>query len=109
MPEPTRRLEVEDQGDVTVVKFVDPRITDEQVIKAIGDQLFQLIDLGRHKQRLDFASVEIVASAMLGKLLSLHKKLKAVNGELVLCNLNEDLMDALETSRLVDFFQIDRG
>jgi len=99
---------VEDQGDLTVVKFVDPRIVDEVIIKAIGDQLFSLVeDLGRLKLRLDFTGVELLASAMLGKLVSLHKKTQAAGGQLTLCNLDPDIYEAFESSRLDKFFTIE--
>ena len=45
-----QRITFEDIGDVTVVKFVDKKILDEQNIQAIGDDLFKLVDeLGRRK------------------------------------------------------------
>ena len=39
MPPTQRRIESEEIGDVTVVRFVDRRILDEQNIQLIGDQL----------------------------------------------------------------------
>jgi anti-sigma B factor antagonist len=77
-PARRRRLEVEDIGDIAVVNFVDKKILDEQNIQMIGDDLFRLVDeLGRRKVLLNFGNVEFMSSAALGKLITLHRKLRA--------------------------------
>ena len=60
MSQPRRqRITFEDIGDVTVVRFIDKKILDEQNIQMIGDDLFKLVDeLGRKKLLLDFTTVE---------------------------------------------------
>ncbi|MCS7271622.1 MAG: STAS domain-containing protein, partial [Gemmataceae bacterium] len=89
-----RRLEVEDIGDIAVVNFVDKKILDEQNIQLIGDDLFRLVDeLGRRKLLLNFGNVEFMSSAALGKLITLHRKLQAVQGKLVLCNIAKDILE----------------
>ncbi len=68
-----RRIEVEDIGDVTVVRFVDRKIQDERNIDIIGEQLFSLVDeFGRRKLLLDFGNVESLSSAAVGKLITLN-------------------------------------
>jgi anti-sigma B factor antagonist len=102
-----RRLEVEDIGDVTVVKFVDRRILDEQNIQVIGDQLFSLVDeVGRRKVLLNFANVEFLSSAALGKFITLQKKLHAANGRLILCNIDPEIYEVFEITKLDKFFTI---
>jgi anti-sigma B factor antagonist len=108
-PPRRRRLEVEDIGDVTVVNFVDRRILDEQNIQVIGDQLFSLVDeVGRRKILLNFGNVEFLSSAALGKLIALHKKLQAVGGRLVLCNIDPEIHEVFEITRLDKFFNIQK-
>ena len=102
-----RRLEVEDIGDVTVVKFVDRRILDEQNIQIIGEQLFSLVDeVGRRKVLLNFANVEFLSSAALGKFITLQKKLQATNGRLILCNIDPEIYEVFEITKLDKFFTI---
>ena len=104
-----RRLEVEDIGDVTVVNFVDRRILDEQNIQIIGEQLFSLVDeVGRRKILLNFGNVEFLSSAALGKLIALHKKLQAVGGRLILCNIDPEIYEVFEITRLDKFFNIQK-
>jgi anti-sigma B factor antagonist len=102
-----RRLEVEDIGDVTVVNFVDKKILDEQNIQIIGDLLFNLVDEGeRRKLLLNFRNVEYLSSAALGKLITLNKKLLAVGGQLVLCNISPQIYEVFEITKLDKVFKI---
>ncbi len=104
-----RRLEVEDIGDVTVVNFTDRKILDEQNIQVIGEQLFSLVDeLGRRKVLLNFGNVEYLSSAALGKLITLNKKLQAVNGRLVLCNIDPQIYEVFEITKLNKLFNIQK-
>lgn len=100
-PPRRRRLEVEDIGDIAVVNFVDKKILDEQNIQMIGDDLFRLVDeLGRRKVLLNFGNVEFMSSAALGKLITLHRKLQAVQGKLVLCKIAKDILDVFKITKL---------
>jgi anti-sigma B factor antagonist len=102
-----RRLEVEDLGDVTVVSFTDRKILDEQNIQVIGDQLFGLVDEnGRKKLLLNFGNVEYMSSAALGKLITLNKKVQSAGGRLVLCNIDPQIREVFEITKLDKLFVI---
>ena len=104
-----RRIEVEEIDDVSVVEFVDKRILDEQNIQLIGDQLFELVDdLGKKKLLLNFANVEYLSSAALGKLITLNKKLQSVGGRLILCNIDPQIYEVFEITKLDRFFNIQK-
>src|SRR4030081_2974483 len=104
-----RRLEVEDIGEVAVVNFTDKKILDEQNIQVIGEQLFSLVDeLGRRKILLNFGNVEYLSSAALGKLITLNKKLQGVGGKLVLCNIDPQIYEVLEITKLNKLFNIQK-
>lgn len=104
-----RRLEVEDIGDVTVINFVDRKILDEQNIQIIGEQLFGLVDAeGRRKLLLNFGNVEYLSSAALGKLITLNKKLQAVGGRLILANIDPQIHEVFEITKLDKFFNIQK-
>lgn len=104
-----RRLEVEDIGDVTVVNFTDRKILDEQSIQVIGEQLFSLVDeAGRRKILLNFANVEFLSSAALGKLITLNKKLQAAGGRLILCNIDPQIYEVFEITKLNKLFNIQK-
>jgi anti-sigma B factor antagonist len=104
-----RRLEVEDINDVTVVNFTDKKILDEQNIQIIGEQLFSLIDeLGRRKLVLNFSNVEYLSSAALGKFITLNKKVNAAGGRLVLCNIDPQIYEVFEITKLNKLFNIQK-
>jgi anti-sigma B factor antagonist len=104
-----RRLEVEDIGDVTVINFVDKKILDEQNIQIIGEQLFGLVDQeGRRKLLLNFGNVEYLSSAALGKLITLNKKLQGAGGRLILCNIDPQIYEVFEITKLDRFFNIQK-
>jgi len=104
-----RRLEVEDIGDVTVINFIDRKILDEQNIQIIGEQLFGLVEQeGRRKLLLNFGNVEYLSSAALGKLITLNKKLQGAGGRLILCNIDPQIYEVFEITKLDKFFNIQK-
>ena len=106
-PARRRRLELEPIGDVTVVNFVDRKILDDQNIQVIGEQLFSLVDeQGLRKILLNFSNVEFLSSAALGKLITLNKKLQQVGGKLILCNIDAQIFEVFEITKLDRFFKI---
>src|SRR2546423_15697569 len=104
-----RRLETEEIGDVTVVNFIDRKILDEQNIQKIGEDLFHLVDAeNRSKILLNFSNVEYLSSAALGKFITLNKKVQASGGKLVLCNIDPNIYEVFEITRLDRLFNIQK-
>lgn len=105
--QPARRIAVEDVGDVSVVTFAVRRLLDEQTIQTLGDELFRLVDeRGRQKVLLDLSDVEFLSSASLGKLVTLQRKLQAVQGKLRLGKIAPDMLDIFQTIKLDRYFTI---
>lgn len=103
----TRRIEVEEQGDVTIARFIDKKILDETNIQIIGNQLVALVEEdGRQKIILDFSSVEYLSSAALSKLLILEKKAKAAGAKLRLCAIRPDIYQIFTLTKLNKLFSI---
>src|SRR6202035_5986825 len=108
-PPKRRRLEVEDYGEITVVNFIDRKILDEQNIQKIGEDLFSLVDeLGRRKILLNFGNVEYLSSAALGKFITLNKKVNAAGGRLILCNIDPQIYEVFEITKLNKLFNIQK-
>jgi anti-sigma B factor antagonist len=102
-----RRLDIEEINGVTVAKFIDKKILDEGNIQIIGNQLFGMVDTdGRKKIVLDFANVEYLSSAALGKLITMDKKVKAAKGKLRLCHIRPDIYEVFAITRLNKLFDI---
>jgi anti-sigma B factor antagonist len=100
-------VEINDEGDVTVVRFLDSKILDETNIAQIGERLFRLVDNdGKKKLVLDFENVEYLSSAALGKLITLDKKAKAQAGRMRLCNIKPGIYEVFAITRLNKVFDI---
>lgn len=103
----TRRLDIEEIGDVTIAKFIDRKILDENNIQIIGNQLFGLVEEeGRTKIVLDFSNVEYLSSAALGKLITMEKKVKAAKGKLKLCCIRPEIYEVFAITKLNRLFKI---
>ncbi|MEZ6065889.1 MAG: STAS domain-containing protein [Planctomycetaceae bacterium] len=102
-----RRIDVEQIGDVTVARFTDKKILDENNIQVIGNQLFGLVEEeGRKKIVLDFSNVEYLSSAALGKLITMDKKVKGAGGKLRLCSIRPDIYEVFAITKLNKLFDI---
>lgn len=98
---PAPKLMVQKILDVTIVDFQEVRLLDSQHIDAIGKELYKLIDeMDRRKLILDFSKVQFLASAAIGVIMNLHKKVTGMKGTLVLCGLRKDLMKVFEIMQL---------
>ena len=81
----TRRIKVSESGQVSVVTFDDSKIIDEAEIQEMGQELYDLVERdGRKKIVLNFANVEFLSSAALGKLIGFDKRVKQHSAQLML-------------------------
>jgi anti-sigma B factor antagonist len=103
MPEqpPARRFKVKNVEDVSVVAFVARRITETEDIDATFGQLQRVVDGSEAgKVVLNFRKVEFLSSAVLGKLITLHKTLQSTGGRLVLCRIAPALLEVFKLTKL---------
>lgn len=102
-----RRLRVSKVGEVIVARPVDAKLLDDQLVKELGEELFGLIEEeGPPKLLVDCAGVEFFSEAALGKLITLHMKVKAESGQLKLCGLRPEILEVFKITRLDQLFEI---
>jgi len=102
-----KRLDVNEVGDVTVVRFKDKKIVEDINIEELGRELFQLIEEdGRKKLLLNFSSVDFLSSSALGKLITLEKKVRAHGGVLKLSNIRPEIYEVFTITKLDRLFDI---
>jgi anti-sigma B factor antagonist len=102
-----RRLDVNEVGDVTVVRFRDHKIIEDVNIQELGQEMFRLVETdGRRSLLLDFSSVDFLSSAALGKLITLDKKMKAHGGVLKLSNIRAEIYEVFAITKLNRLFDI---
>jgi len=100
-------LEIQDIGDVTVVRFLDSRIMNPLEIEELGRQIYQVLEYRNcAKLIIDFSSVEFISSAMIGKLISLQRKVKVCKSALRLCNLRREVRDIFHFCTIDRVFDI---
>lgn len=101
-------LDLQDAGEVLVVGFKQASILDQAVIDAIGVELEQaaLEASGNRKLLLNFQTVEYMSSAMLGKLIKLHKRCKTDKIKLKLCSISPNPLDVFKITNLDKLFEI---
>lgn len=102
-----RRIEVSKTGDVTVVRFVDRKVLDEESIQELGKELFDLVEVQNRRQLLlNFANVEFISSATLGKLIVLDRKVKTAKGRLRMCQIRPEILEVFRITKLDKVFDI---
>jgi anti-sigma B factor antagonist len=94
-------LVISQETGVTVATLRTPSLVDELTIEAVGKELFALVDeRAVTKLMVDFRSVSFLSSQMIGVLVSLHKKSREIDGELVLAGMRPSLKKVFEITRL---------
>ena len=102
-----RHLDVNQVGNVTVVRFRDHKIVEDINIQELGQELFRLVEQDRRvKLLLNFSTVDFLSSSALGKLISLDKKVKAHGGTLKLSNISAEIYEVFAITKLTRLFDI---
>ena len=93
--------QVEEKGDVVVVR-VEGRL-DAASSPQLEKKINAIIDSGHFKLLLDFANVEYLSSAGMRLMLSVSKRLKSLEGKVVACALNDEVLDVI---KMAGFHQV---
>lgn len=96
---------VESHGDAVVVRFNVPQLTEDLNVEQLGHDLFALVENFDHRQVvLRLSGVDYLTSSVLGKFITLHRKLHRLQGRLVVCELTPGVREVMRMSRLLDYF-----
>jgi len=107
MIEQHEHFTVEIGDDIVIVRFHEPRITNVNDIRQIGDVLFKVLeDHDADQVILDFERVNYFPSAMLGKLAAIRNKVSGLGGSLKLANLQGPVKQIFEMTQLEKIFAI---
>lgn len=86
---------------VVIVNFRNQSILDGASVDAIAAELYALVDQQAHRRViLDFSAVRFLSSQVIGALLQMDKKIKAIKGKVVICGLKPNLFKIFETMNL---------
>jgi anti-sigma B factor antagonist len=92
------------EGDVCVVEVEGQLIVGNR--QELKQRVLEELERGERKFLIDFAQTGYIDSSGLGVLVSLSKKIRELNGELRLANLNDDLRTLFELTKLDTLFRI---
>lgn len=100
-------LQVEQYGEVAIVKFQTRSIVDREMIRTIDKQLASIAEQTQFpKIVLNFAGVHHMSSEMLAALLNLHRKMQEVDGRVVLCGIAPQVSQVFKITQLDKTFGI---
>jgi anti-sigma B factor antagonist len=103
----SRFFEADVSSGSVVATFFPGRLDEEHNVEELGQSLFQLIDQYGYRQvALDLTQTSFVTSAVLGKLITLHRRLHRADGRLVLCGLQQPVETVMRRSNLLSYFQV---
>ena len=87
--------------EVGVVTFLTTQVLDELNVQQLGEELLDLVEK-RYivKIVINFENIKFLSSAVLGKLISLNKRLAAEKGRLAFCLIREDILQVFRITRL---------
>ncbi len=101
------RLLTRSQDDIMVVHFLDSRILDVMNINQIAQELFNIVEKKNYtKLLLNMSNVEYLSSAVLAKLIALHKRLKELKGELRVCGVRDSIVEVFRITKLDKVFDL---
>jgi anti-anti-sigma factor len=98
--------EVRDVDDGTLVKLAARDLDKETVPVLVEDLLELALESGRPNIYLDFSDIQVLASVVLGKLLSLDAKLHEHGGRVIMLHLDRHLYSICQATRLTDVLDI---
>jgi anti-anti-sigma factor len=105
-----QRIDVKKVADVTIATTLDMKLNDDLSIQEWGDQLIALFDDAASKKLLvSFERVLFMSSSALRALITLNKKAKEVKAALVLCGIDDNIMEAFRITRLDSVFLIKKN
>ena len=103
----SRFFQADTSSGSVVATFFPGRLDEEHNVEELGQSLFQLIDqYGYRRVALDLTQTSFVTSAVLGKLITLHRRLHRADGRLVLCGLQQPVETVMRRSNLLNYFQV---
>ena len=103
------RIEVKKVNDVVVVLCLDPKLNDEYAIQEWGDQLEAVAETVTKALILDFSKVKFMSSSALRVLITLQKSTDSTEVPLLLCSLNDDILEIFKITNLETIFKIRKG
>ncbi|MDR1492101.1 MAG: STAS domain-containing protein [Planctomycetaceae bacterium] len=103
------RIEVKQISGCTVVRCLTSKLNDEYAIQEWGDELTQAAESVGKAFVVDFSQVMFMSSSALRALITLQKTVALQNVPLLLCGLNDSILEIFKITNLDSIFKIRKG
>lgn len=100
-------VSLQERGGWTIIRLHEASLMEPAVIEALGDHVELLVGEGKTRVILDFTEVQYISSTMIGVLVGARQSLVRKGGELILCALNDRLLELLRITRLHKVFVVE--
>lgn len=99
------KLEVTEDGNVTVATFLEAAMLDETSIHELGNELENVV---KEKINLviDLSNVDYVSSAVLGRLVKIFKMVRNAKGKMKLAGVKNNILQVFKITKLDKMFEI---
>ncbi len=105
-----QRIDVKKVADISIATCRDMKLNDDLVIQEWGDQLLGLLDDANcRKLLINFERVMFMSSSALRALITLNRKAKEIKADLLLCGIDDNIMEAFRITRLDSVFTITKN
>jgi anti-anti-sigma factor len=96
--------EVEEKGDVIVMRATGR--LDAATSPGLEKQINSIIDSGHFKIILNFEHVDYLSSAGMRLMLSISRKLEKLEGKVVVCNMNDEVLEVIKIAGFTQVLEI---
>jgi anti-anti-sigma factor len=103
------RIEVRKVDNVVVLHCLDSKLNDEYTIQEWGDQMTAVAESVTKALIIDFTKVQFMSSSALRVLITLQKTTDTNGIPLLLCGLNDDIVEIFKITNLDTIFKIRKG
>ncbi len=101
------QVEVEQHGDVVVLRLNERQLFGEALVEQLSSRLFKLVDEdGHQKIVLNFDKVGYISNSVLSKLQRWDQRIRQHQGSMRICNLRSEVLDQLKARRQLAQFDI---
>lgn len=96
-----------DDDGITQLVLGRNQLTEDDNLAQLDQEFSALIDtFHARKVIMDLSSVAYLTSAGVGRLITFHRRLARVKGQLVLCSLSKTVSTILSQSNLISYFHV---
>lgn len=97
-----------EEDGVIVVRFRQSRVITDEAVQVTGHELMEAVEAAKPTGRMlvDFEGLDVMSSALIGKLVLLNKMARSESITLKFCNLSPNIREVFQVTRLHKVFDV---